>query len=264
MPEELEVPEDKKKFFILTPGRCGSSLLSSILDDAGATFPAASKTSWSSLAGAYEDDRLDRTAFLLAQAHAIQQKYEYFPFYKLYDKKFVTFKRFFAKREIHKIFATSSFFKETGNMHHVARFAAHLGYWPVIILNWRSYEHWMGSMYPGQRNFDVEDLSARYVAILRNSLALLSLFGGCVVNYTELTDLEATDWADNLGRITGLDPKALLEARQNRYRAPGPETALAVSDPAAERIQSMIRDFEGRITMPAPAAVKRWLRTGRA
>ncbi len=257
-----QIPETKKKYFILTPGRCGSSLLSSILDDAGASFPAARKMSWNPLAGAYEDDRLDRMAFLLAQAHTIQSKLEYEPFYKLYHKKFVTFKRFLAKREMHRIFAEASYFKETGNMHYAVRFAAHIGYWPVIILNWRSYEHWMGSMYPGQRNFDIEDLTARYVAILRNSLALLSLFGGCVVNYTEIMDPEARDWAVNLGHVTGLDTETLLESRRKRYRPSGAETALAVWDPAAEKIQEMIRSFEGQSLVPAPAAVKRWLKTG--
>ena len=45
---------DNRRFFVVTVGRTGSSLLASILADAGADFGVQSEDKWDSGGGAYE------------------------------------------------------------------------------------------------------------------------------------------------------------------------------------------------------------------
>ena len=250
--------EERKKYFILSPGRTGSSLLSSFLADAGARFVAEHKESWNPLAGAFEDEAFDHMAFLLSQAHYLEVEKRFTPLYKLSYKKIVTLKRFLAKRKMRRIFSKSSYFKG-GNPHHSVQLSAHLGYWPVVIVNCRPYDTWMGSMYPGQRNHTVESLTANYVTCLKNSLALLGLFGGCVVDYKEIMDTEERLWAENLGKVTGLDADAILESRRKRLGKPGPETALPVRNAEAAQIYDYIQEYASQVVPPSPAAARRWL-----
>ena len=49
---------DNRRFFIVTVGRTGSSLLASILADAGADFGVQGKADWDPAGGAYEHPSL--------------------------------------------------------------------------------------------------------------------------------------------------------------------------------------------------------------
>lgn len=176
-----------------------------------------------------------------------------------FTKKIVTYKRFIGKRKTRKLMESSTCFKETASLHYLPRVSAFMGYWPVIILNYRDFPEWMGSMYPGQRYLSIETLTRNYISTLENSVALLGLFGGCVINYTDLMDPNAEDWAQVLGDVTGLDAAAIFESRSRRYRDPGTESPLPVRLAEAEEIIALVRSYEGRAIQPAPSAVKRWL-----
>jgi len=253
------IPQDKKRIFILSPGRSGSSLLAALLSDAGATFPNESETSWNPLGGAFESDAVGKAAFLYAQAHEIQASKGYSPLYRLFHKKIVTYKRAAAKKKVGKLMKTATCFKETANLHYLPRVAAFLGYWPVIVLNYRDFPEWMGSMFPGQRHLPVEALARNYLSTMENSIAVLGLFGGCVVNYRDLMDPGADQWAHILSEVTGLSREVLLNSRSNRFGDPGPESPLPVRMAQAEEIMALARGYEGMIVPPAPSAVKRWL-----
>ncbi len=252
------IPEEKKKYFILGSGRSGSSLLSRFLADAGAEFAADHADSWNPLGGAFEDDALDQISLLLMQAYHLQSQKQYNILYKYYYKKIVTLKRFMAKRKMRQIFSKSSYFKG-GHLYHAVRLSARLGYWPVIIVNCRSFDTWFGSKYPGQYFRTVESMMENYAVPMRNALALLGTFGGCVVDYKDMMNLDMRLWAENLGKVTGLDPEAILESRRQRFRDPGPETSLPVYSAQAEQIYSHIQEFSGEAVPPSPAAIRRWL-----
>jgi hypothetical protein len=255
-----DIPQEKKRIFILTPGRCGSSFLASLLSDAGATFPGETASTWSPLKGAYESKESGKAAFLFAQAHDIRNSHKYSLIYRLFYKKIVTYKRALGKYKTRKLLEKATCIKETANIHFLPRVSAFMGYWPVIVLNYRDFPECMGSKFPGQRYFSVETLTQDYISTLENAVALLGLFGGCVVNYSDLMDVNSEDWAHVLGEVTGLDGQVILESRNRRYRDPGPETFLPVRLSRVEEILALIREYEGRAIPPAPSAIKRWLK----
>ena len=255
-----EIPTEKKRFFILTPSRSGSSFLSSLLSDAGANFPGEIAATWNPLGGAFESHDLGDAAYLFDQADNIQKSKLHSPFYRLFYKKIVTYKRAKGKHKTQKVLKNSTFFK-AANLHSLPRISAFMGYWPVIILNYRNFPEWLGSMYPGQRYHTVESLTHNYVTALENSVALLGLFGGCVMKYSDLMDPDSEDWAQVLGEVTGLDGTVILESRNRRFRDPGPESPLPVRLTRSEETTTLIGEYEGRAVSPSPSAIKRWLKT---
>ncbi len=249
---------ENKRYFILTPGRSGSSLLGRILADCGAEFPGDTPESWDPLGGAFESSELGRTTLLFAQAHRLYAEKLYTPGFRLFYKKLVTYKRYKGKKRLAGLLNSYSFFKETANLHFTVRPAADLGYRPVIIVNNRDFQTWLGSLYPGARAHSIESLTEYYVSVLKNSLALLTLFGGCVIGYETLTDRDSSQWPEMLGEITGIEPARLLAARNQRLNDPGSETALSAWSAQAERLHDMLKQFEGRIVPTGAAALKRW------
>lgn len=252
------IPEEKRKYFILGSGRSGSSFLCRILADAGATFDADHVDSWNPLAGAFEGTDLYQMSSLFARADHLRSEKQFSPLYKYFYKRIVTLDRSRAKRKMRRMFSVASYFKE-GNLHHAVRPSARMGYWPVIVISCRSFNNWFGSKYPSQYHRTVEMQTENYVIPLRNALALLGTFGGCVVDYSKIMNLDEKLWAENLGKITGLDPDSILESRRKRFRTPGPETSLPVYSAEAEQIYSHVQEFAGKVALPSQAAVRRWL-----
>lgn len=248
----------EKRYFILTMGRSGSSLLSRILTDAGADFAGKSAVDWTPLAGAFESNKTDKTAFLFSQAHHFYNNFRHALLYKCWHKKIATYKRNSARRRLRAQLAQSHFFKQTENLHFAVRPAADLGYWPTIILNYRDFRGWLGSLYPGSKYDTIESLTTRYCSILRNSLALLDLFGGCVVSYDELMDPNETRWAEALGAVTQISPDALLESRKERHKSSGTKTSLTAVSNEAQALEAMAQARQGVAIPPSEAALKRW------
>ena len=191
-----------------------------------------------------------KAAFLFAQANDIRNSQKHSLIYKLFYKKIVTYKRAVGKYKTRKLLETATCIKEAANIHYLPRIAAFMGYWPVIVLNYRDFPEWAGSMYPGQRYFSIETLTQDYVSTMENSVALLGLFGGCVIDYKELMDTNAEDWARVLGEVTGLDGGVILESRNRRFRNPGPESPLPVRNSNVEEILALVRQYEGRPVDP--------------
>lgn len=254
------IPPERKRYFILSPGRAGSTLLSLILADSGGLFYSDKRGVLAPRSGTRisEHPKLNKVSYMLEQALRMQLQHKYSLFYSLYYHKIITYKRFTARRILKRFLESSHYFKNINEFHHTVRLTAHLGYWPVVILNYRNYHTWMGSLYPGQRYQTVTSLTDNYVSALRNGLALLGLFGGCTVSYEELVDPQATGWADALGQATGLAAGNLLENRSRLFKAPGPESPLYVSEEAAERLEARAREFSGISVQPSRVAFQYW------
>jgi len=252
------IPSERKRFFILTPGRSGSSVLSRILADSGAKFLTNKQDSSTDPFSLYESLYLNKTAYLFEQGYRLQFKYRFSIIYSVFYHKIITLLRFIARKRLNKYLKAAAYCKNTAHLHHGVRVAAHLGFWPVVILNYRNYQTWMGSLYPGLRYQTVDSLTENYVSSMKNGIASLGLFGGCAISYEEIMDLGATEWAHALGETTGLAADVILANRERLFREPGPETALPVTDVEAEHLEGMARGFEGRVVPSSRVAHQYW------
>ena len=122
---------DNRRFFVVTVGRTGSSLLASILADAGADFGVQSEDKWDAGGGAYE---LPSLALVVQKFEAMNEIGFRRP-YDLLARLRWTVARHRAKVGLKAILSQARFFKgEIGQMVH---WSARLGYSAIVIVSYR-------------------------------------------------------------------------------------------------------------------------------
>jgi hypothetical protein len=206
-------PEPPERFFVLTAGRTGSTLLSSILARAGADFGMPAIQSWDeSRGGAFEHPeivaaaRYFRLAFDLSQQRPAGLRRWYWS--HLYHR---------GKRHLARAAGAARYVKAV-NLDLAVQSAAKLGYIPRIIVSYRRFGPQALSLSQVFARRTVDVLEADYLRTYRHALIQLHLYGGCVVGYDELLNPNETRWLVALAQVTGLPAPALIAASRAQPR----------------------------------------------
>ena len=202
---------DKRRFFVVTVGRTGSSLLASIMADAGADFGVQGEDNWDPAGGAYEHPSLVPVVQHFGRMNEIGFRRPYGIFARL---RWTT-ARHRAKLGLRALLSQARFFK--GEVDHLVHWSARLGYSPTVIVSYRCFGEVLrslGHLHPQPPNYHAD----RYDTVLRNGLALASIYGGCVIDYRELVEPGETAWAGGLAQATGIGEDNLLAARASRVK----------------------------------------------
>jgi len=241
---------DKQRFIIVTVGRTGSSLLGSILSDAGADFGISKMDNWDPRGGAYEYPGLG----------AIVRQFEYMNEISVHRPKGLldrikwTMARHKAKTDLKKLLPKVKYLK--GDLEHLVHWSALLGYQPTVIVSYRRFGkilQSLGHLHPQLPSYQAE----KYDKSLRNGLALTSIFGGCLIDYEELVDPLEKDWAGALSQATGIDKEALLTARANRVTSQVYTRSDAVEPyPDCQAIYEKLREMKGKYVPPSEATLR--------
>jgi len=241
--------DDVTRYFVVNVGRCGSTLLSAILADAGAEFGIPIPERWSESTGALEHSVIQECSRLFRRADYIAPGKRYFPFYKyLADAR-----RSVAKRKIARVLREVRFAKATDMtlwIWHVSK----MGYRPRIILSYRGFAANAISYYL-LRGLDFTRFAAYYRRVNMNGLLMVHTYGGCAISYEELIDPDEVSWAEALSGTTGFDRDRLLEARANRLseRSFEPRTLPSlVHDVDAEEVYRCLGELKGVAVPPSP------------
>ena len=258
---------DLTRYFIVTSGRSGSSLLAAVLADAGADFGMDVADDWDRGRGALEHPAFDAVSRLFRRARYLGGGKRYFLFYKyLADARRSRGKKRLARalRDIR--------YAKMENVDLWIWHAVKLGYRPRIIVSYRRFVDSLPGYYV-IHGIEAGTFADFYVRTYRNGLMMLSVFGGCAVAYEELADPAETAWADALSRTTGLSQDALVAARDQRLsQPPAAVDASAVDAPAvdaaavrvpltvpeAEDVFADLATLKGRFVPPGRAILRRW------
>ena len=259
MRSRMAVPNgERERFFIITAGRTGSTLLASILADAGADLGMPPTQEWDVSSGG--DMEL---AEIRHAANNFRLAFERSP-----KKPAGTLSKWIwthhisnGKRWTRRALTRARFLKAV-NLDLAVPYAIKLGYFPRIIVSYRSFtDHAIScSQTLGSRSLSA--LAEDYARTYGNALFQIQTFGGCAIDYAELTDPNRVEWASALAEVTGLSADALLASRARRVnslassgRAP---TALSES---AERIYVHLEQYAGRAVPPSAQALRNWAHT---
>ena len=248
------ISEDERRFFIITASRTGSSLLSAILADAGASFGMEAPQHWNPSGGALEHPDLLRAARYYRRAAAIAPARPRFGIARL---RWVAY-RSLAKRRLREALAGARFVK-LENTHDLIRPAFRLGYFPTIIVNYRAFEDQAVSLGMLHTHATWESLRDRFQSIYGNALWLLNTFGGCAVDYAQLHDQADDSWARALAQTTGLALECLLAARDRRLDHRHAAAAARAFDPSLGSLFAALQDLRNRSVPPSPPALRAWL-----
>ena len=122
---------DNRRFFVVTVGRTGSSLLASILADAGADFGVQSEDKWDAGGGAYELPSLEPVVQQFECMNEISFRWPY----GLLARLRWTAARHRAKVGLKAMLSQARFFK--GEIDQMVHWSARLGYSATVIVSYR-------------------------------------------------------------------------------------------------------------------------------
>ena len=241
----------EERFFLVTTGRSGSSLLAAIIAASGGRFGLPAVNNWDASNGALEHREFGQASALLAKAHQLSEVRPPDPYRAL----FWTVYRHSAKRLLRQALSEATFVK-SGDTDLCLPMAIQLSFAPRVIVSYRRPEGQIASQYVRGKYQSIDYLLERYVRVMRNALGAVRTLGGCVVSYDDLHDRSADAWAYALGELAGLDPEALLRHRADLVRPePRDETRLCLSQ-EAERLWREAEDLRGMVFNATRPAVR--------
>lgn len=252
----MEPRGGRDRFFIVTSGRSGSSLLATILADAGADFGIPTPEQWYAGGGALEHPELHRVSAWMSYAYEISP-----------DRPGIGLRRYLwdiyrsiGKSHLRKLLSKAAYIKGQG-ADFAVQLAFKMGYFPTVIVSYRTFEEFAVSSAMKSGRSNVETLVNYYNRVNRNAILLLKMFGGCVVRYADLTDPTSTAWATAIGDVTGLSAERLLASRDRRVSAPQSASLESpIFDESAQHTYSAIDALAGRVFLPSPQALRSWER----
>ena len=249
------------RYFVITAGRSGSTLLCSILADAGANFGLLAPDSWDETGGAFEHPSMWRAAKCYHDAYRISPYRPSWPRKWLWDLA-----RWRGKRQLARALDKADFFKAI-HIDLAVQPARKLGYFPRIIISFRPFADQVLSLSGMFSERTASCHEAEYLRTYQNALLWLQLYGGCVVSCDELTDMRCMDWVQALAETSGLSAEAIAAGRRNRVR---PRTLLANNvrpqfGYATASLEKSLQSLCGVVIPPSYIARRAWLaRRGQA
>ena len=236
---------DRKRFFITGTGRSGSALLAAIMADAGADFDMDYRADWNPKSGAYEH----QSALNAYMWYQRARKVESAPL----PTRLRNFCERHSVRHLKTLLENARFVK-TSTLIWLTQLANRLGYSPVLIVSYRSFSGYVRSCYI-RNGWSLPFLTDTYYEIYSTALLELEIFGGCAIDYEEMTDVAETSWADILAQVTGLSRDRLLEGRAKRLRPNTKAAAPLLFDPEPidarpQAVFKSLRNLKGKFIEP--------------
>jgi len=246
---------DRRRFFLITPGRTGSTLLATILADAGADFSIDSREEWDTARGGWMEHADIRRA-----THHFRLAFERSPTKPvwLWSRLLWTYHRTMGKRYLRRALEKAVYLKAV-HLDLAIPFAIKLGYFPQAIVNYRPFAEQALSSSQMLMSWSADALAGVYNRTYRNALMQIHSYGGCVVSHADLTDRRRTAWAAALSEVTGLPADKLLESRDRRSKGDqSAPTELPVLDESTRQSVAAIDALSGLALPPSPQALRNW------
>jgi hypothetical protein len=248
---------ERVRYFIVSSGRCGSSLLASILADSGAEFGLSIPSDWSQDSGEMEHPDIAYTSRQFRRANYI------LPFKRssLIAKYLIDIRRSLGKKRAKQVLEKVRYAK-ADNLDYWIWNVPKLGYHPRIIASYRDFASTARSFFI-LRGMGFTEFSDYYYRVYGNSLLMLNTYGGCAVSFEELIDENETAWADALSQTTSLPADSLLHSRNERLKqgtggsVHNPVDANLIS-PKVRRIEENMRELKGRFIPPSRQILRKW------
>jgi len=240
--------DPRKRYLVVGTGRSGSTLLSSILADAGANFALGSVESWDPSWGEYEHPLLHVAEAWRSRIQKIRRS--------VLPDRLEAFCAPRMHRALSRLLERAEYAKSiplVGMVDVIHR----LGFAPVLIVNYRAFRDYARSIHLSRPFWDIPKLMDRYISTYSTAILQLEIFGGCTIDYEELVDSRETAWARALSELTRLPEHRLLEQRSKRVNAKASSGKKAEPifdqsslDPRIGLLYDALRSLKGRALPP--------------
>ena len=183
---------NSNRYFIVGIGRTGSSLLSAILSDSGGNFGLNNVRDWDKSSGAFEHPDIIYISKHFRRASYLTKNKRS----NIITKYNIDVRKHLAKSKAKKILKKVQYVK-SDNLDLWVWYSIKMGYKPKIIISYRNFFEVAQSLYV-MTGLNFIDSEAQYIRIYENCLLMMSVYGGCIVNYDDLIDFSNSNWAKPL------------------------------------------------------------------
>jgi hypothetical protein len=233
-----------RRYFIVTHGRSGSSFLSAILAECGASFGPSCAADVDTERDHWENPLIERA---VRCAHNANQHFS--PAMSGLGRVAYKYWRSRAKALLDAGLRDAAWSKNRWNAA-ILPLAELLGYRPVVIISYRHPAEVALSDMRQLKNMPsafMSSITQTYV----DALYALERYGGVVIDHAELMDAECDAWAIGLEAATGLDARQLTAVRDRKLRRRGePAEPSSVWLPSDLRAVSQNLISQRNIAMP--------------
>lgn len=232
------------RYFIISSGRAGSTLLSAILAEAGADFGYNSSGSWDRRAGAFELKQGTHAAEHHNRAIELKDN-SHISRWRMFKRKY---HRSMAKRNTRKLLQQADWVKLSNSG--VVRLARALDYQPRVILLHRHFSNYaLSSFLRSGRH--VPKMMNHYYNTYADGLLALNIYGGCLIEYNEIIDRNNNQWLERISAVSHLDSQPLVAARditvdENRHE----DADVDFGNEQLEKLDKVIAQYRGKIIQP--------------
>ena len=242
----------RQRWFVLTVGRSGSSLLCAILADAGADFGQQAPEDWDPRTGEMEHPGMLAAAHQLRRARDITEAGDF-----LFSPRLESAWRRRRARGIMRCALEQAQYFKSADLDLAIQPSFALGYLPQVILSYRAPEPSLQSLLVGRKRTTPDTLIADYVRVYRQGIALMQTFGGCVVSFDDLQGRDHGRSFKALAQCTGLDADALESSRAARCKALECPDVRTSPYPQAQGLFSSLNELRGQYFEPARATKRK-------
>jgi hypothetical protein len=251
----LQVDPKRQRYFVVTAGRTGSTLLAAILGDAGADFDLPVPDDWNTARGGamvLPEIRRATKHFRLAFDNARRKPW-------IPPAQWIwSWHRSLGKRNL-KSALDKAIYVKANDLDLAIPYSVKVGYFPRVIVSYRAFAPHALSYSQMLINWSVETMAMDYDRTYRNAALQLRAYGGCAVSYDDLVNHSRTEWARHLGEVTGLPVDDLLASRARRVKlVPRREMPFPVLYESVERSFAAVHALSGRAWSPSQQGLRDW------
>ena len=237
-------PDPRVRILIVSDGRSGTTLLSSILGHAGADFGLSVSGEWDPSSGGNEHSVLIPTTRLLEKAEHVWWVSERVPGLRALGRLY----RSRAKKKLNGLLLKAPFHKASAYM---PAYAHKLGYIPRVVASYRDFGDIARSKLLLHR-MTYPAIADRLEMTYRNALIAIHTYGGCAISFEEIVDPAETGWIDALSETTGIDRGALKVARNQLVKNKhGNDPEKFRLDPRLDALFADLQALKGRYIPPS-------------
>jgi len=220
----------KQLFCIVGTGRSGSSLLAAIIANSGGNFGLPAQVDWDSEKGSMEHPLCHVCYSCLSRISKLKESI-------LPQNIFgisIMYSRF--KRKLLRLQAVD--FVKSSTLIWIVPYLRKVGISPTIIISFRDFESFAFSRL-NKFGWDYNKLVNIYTNVYMTAWLQLHLYGGIIVDYADVQNMDRNEWISCLSTLTGLNVKDLINSRDRMVRQTKPRPKIL-----PQNVDSTVYDIE--------------------
>jgi hypothetical protein len=192
------------KYLVVGTERSGSSMISAILANSGANFGFDKNREWNRGSGDYEHE-------LIVGNYKNLKRYVLL---KNFSDRLKAWQSKLIISNMRDLYSSVDYAKYPPLSEYLPKFVLKAGFEPKLLVVIRKFNDFAVSRI-SKNGEDFKKAKEVYLNMYQTTFLNLAIYGGCIVRYEDVVNLDSTEWASCLSEATGIDCQELINMRND-------------------------------------------------